>query len=72
MTLFSHYCVADLVAFGADYFVPEKIYGHLRLAQANVASVLACKVERGRMSTAGALDVARMMFYDNPKRWCRL
>ena len=61
--------VTKIFAFGADYYVPEKIYGHLRLAQADVASVLAEKVERGRMTADEALHVARLLFYENPKGW---
>ena len=64
--------VTNIFAFGADYFLPEKILGHLQLAQADVASVLAEKVERGRMTADQALHVARLLFYENPKRWYKL
>ena len=61
-----------IFAFGGDYIVPEKIYGHLQLARADVAEVLASKVKRGRMTEDEALEVARLLFNENPKRWYRL
>lgn len=64
--------VNKIFAFGGDYSVPEKIYGHLQLARANVATVLAEKVQRGRMNEQEALEVARLLFNENPKRWYRL
>ena len=64
--------VTKIFAFGGDYSVPEKVYGHLQLARANVASVLADKVQAGRMGESDAQHVARLMFYENPKRWYSL
>jgi hypothetical protein len=61
-----------IFAFGGDYTVVEKVYGHLELARADVAQVLAGKVEAGRMSEADALKVARLVFRENPRRWYRL
>ena len=51
-----------IFAFGGDYIVPEKIYGHLELARADVAEVLAAKVQRGRMTESEAMKVARLLF----------
>lgn len=64
--------VTKLFAFGGDYLVPENVYGHLQLARANVAQVLADKVTMGRMTRAEAVEIARLMFRDNPKRWYKL
>lgn len=64
--------VTKIIAFGADYSVPEKIFGHLQLAQANVAIVLAERIEENRMTEEQAIDVARLMFYENAKRWYKL
>jgi len=61
--------VTKIFAFGGDYSVPEKIYGHLQLARADVATVLAEKVQAGRMTETDALEVARLIFHENPKRW---
>ena len=61
--------VTKIFAFGGDYAVPEKIFGHLQLARADLAVVLADKVEAGRMSEAEALKVARLLLNENPKRW---
>jgi predicted TIM-barrel fold metal-dependent hydrolase len=61
-----------IFAFGGDYMVVEKICGHLELARADVAQVLAGKVEAGRMTEAEALKVARLLFRENPKNWYRL
>ena len=50
-----------------DYFGwTELIYGHLVMARACLAEVLAEKVERDFLSKAAALDVARLMLRDAP------
>jgi len=64
--------VTRIFAFGGDYSVVEKVYGHLGLARADVAAVLAGKVEEGRFSEADALHIARLLFNENPKRWYNL
>ncbi len=64
--------VTKIFAFGGDYSVVENIYGHLLLARANVATVLAEKIERGRLGEADALHIARLLFNENPKRWYKL
>jgi len=61
--------VTKIFAFGGDYGIVEKIYGHLKLARADVATVLADEVERGRFTAEEALHVAHLLFYENPKRW---
>ncbi|MBW2690333.1 MAG: hypothetical protein JRC99_10440, partial [Deltaproteobacteria bacterium] len=64
--------VNRIFAFGGDYIVAEKVYGHLQLARADVAEVLAEKIKRGRMTESDALRIAGLMFNENPKRWYRL
>ncbi|MHC4914429.1 MAG: amidohydrolase family protein [Planctomycetota bacterium] len=64
--------ISKIFAFGGDYMVVEKVYGHLQLARADVAEVLAGKVTRGRMTESQALDAAGLLFCENPKRWYRL
>ncbi|MCX7015974.1 MAG: hypothetical protein NTW86_26035 [Candidatus Sumerlaeota bacterium] len=64
--------VTKIFAFGGDYHVVEKVYGHLQLARADLAVVLAEKVEEGRFSKANALEIARLLFNENPKRWYKL
>ena len=55
-----------LLGFGSDVGKPELIYGHLLMARACIADVLAEKVERDFLSKAAALDVARLMMRDAP------
>ena len=55
-----------LLGFGSDVGKPELIYGHLVMARACIADVLAEKVERDFLSKAAALDVARLMMRDAP------
>ncbi len=64
--------VNKIFAFGGDYVVVEEVYGHLELARADAAAVLAGKIERGRMVEKDAVDVARLLFNENPKRWYKL
>ena len=61
-----------IFAFGGDYSIVEKVYGHLELARADVAMVLADKITQGRMTESQALNVARLLFHDNAKAWYRL
>jgi predicted TIM-barrel fold metal-dependent hydrolase len=56
-----------LIAFGDDVYYPEIAYGHLKVARQNVATVLAEMIGERTIGAENALDVARAMFYDNPK-----
>ncbi|RKY03476.1 hypothetical protein DRP77_06030 [Candidatus Poribacteria bacterium] len=62
--------VNKIIAFGGDYSAPclEKVIGHLRMAQENIATALARAVRDGRMSVDQAIEAARMWFWDNPVR----
>jgi len=64
--------VTRIFAFGGDDLAVEMIYGHLELARANVATVLAEKVRRGRFSESDAQRIAALLFNDNPRRWYKL
>jgi predicted TIM-barrel fold metal-dependent hydrolase len=59
-------------AFGADYLFIDGVYGHLKLAQQDVAKALAIKVEEGLFDMEKAREVAGMLFYNNPKNIFRL
>jgi predicted TIM-barrel fold metal-dependent hydrolase len=61
-------------AFGGDYSSPcvEKIYGHLSMAQENVATILARLVRDGRVTVDRAVELARLWFCDNAVRLYRL
>jgi predicted TIM-barrel fold metal-dependent hydrolase len=59
-------------AFGGDYLFVDAVYGHLKLAQQDVAKALAIKVGEGLFDIEKAKDIARMLFYENPKNIFRL
>ncbi len=62
-----------VIAFGADYCVAlEMIYGHLIMAQENIARVLARRVERELLSQNDAIDIAHRWLYNNPKELYQL
>lgn len=65
--------VNKILAFGGDYRKPvEKIYGHLVMAREDIARVLAGRVAEGLMTEDQALEVARLWFWENPKKLYRL
>jgi len=66
--------VDKIIAFGGDYLMHavEKVYGHLSMAQENVATALARLVLDGRMTEDEAVDVAKMWFWDNPVKIYKL
>ena len=56
-----------LLAFGGDYGIPvEKVYGHLVMAQEDIAEVLARRVTEKQMTETQALDIAHRWFWENP------
>ena len=55
-----------LLGFGSDVRWPEMVYGHLVMARACLADVLAEKVQRDFLSKAAALDLARQLMRDSP------
>ena len=56
-----------IIAFGGDYSLIDGVAAHLIMAKENVSRVLARKVELGEYSAQQAKQLARRMFYDNPK-----
>ncbi len=56
-----------IFGFGGDYYVVEKVFGHLTMAREVIARVLAKKVTERRMTLERALEHARKMLYQNPK-----
>jgi len=60
------------MAFGGDYWFVDPIYGHLEISRDNVARSLAGKVENGVFDEGRAVDIARALYYDNPKRLFRI
>jgi len=56
-----------IIGFGGDYFVVEKVYGHLVLARETIARALATKITDGWLTHDQALTLAKKMLYDNPK-----
>lgn len=58
--------------FGGDYLFVDGVYGHLTLAKENVAKALSIKVEENLFDVNYAKEIAKMMFYDNPRRIFRL
>jgi len=59
-------------AFGGDYLFIDGVYGHLKLAQQDVAKALSIKVDEGTFGIDKAKEIAGMLFYDNPKDIFRL
>jgi len=60
--------IDDISAFGGDYKYIDGIYGHLMLAKQNVAKALSIKIGEGLFGFDEAKRIARMFFYNNPKK----
>ncbi|MGI6238154.1 MAG: amidohydrolase family protein [Christensenellales bacterium] len=58
--------------FGGDYVFVDGVYGHLELSRQNIAKTLSEKVCMGVFGEEKALDIARALYYDNPKRIFKL
>lgn len=58
-----------IFGFGGDYYVIEKVFGHLCMARETIAAVLADKVARHELTAERALRMAEKMLYDNPKEF---
>ena len=55
-------------AFGGDYCFVDGVYGHQYLARENVSRALALKVDNGVFDCNRAVEIARMLLLENPKR----
>ncbi len=58
-----------IFAFGGDYRFPELTYAHARMARANVARVLAERVEEGLLSEDEAIEIGTALLRDNAARF---
>jgi predicted TIM-barrel fold metal-dependent hydrolase len=54
-----------IFGFGGDYRFIEGVYGHAVIARANIAQVLADKVNEGVMSEPQAIQLALRLLHDN-------
>lgn len=61
-----------IFAFGGDCLFFDGVVGHLELARRDVAAALAEQAEAGIFSPARAKEVARLLFYENPKACYRM
>lgn len=61
--------INKISAFGGDYAFIDGVYGHQYIARRNVAQTLSGKVADGLFDEKQAMNIARMIFHDNP---CRL
>ena len=59
-------------AFGGDYLFVDGVYGHLYISRQNIARSLAEKVRHGVFGENKAVEIAKAMYYDNPKRIFKL
>jgi len=59
--------INKILMFGGDYFIPDLVYGHAKLAKRNLARALANAMEEGVMGEPEALDCASKMLYSNAK-----
>jgi predicted TIM-barrel fold metal-dependent hydrolase len=57
-----------ILGFGGDSKNPEMTYGHAKLARQTLAQVLAAKVERGFCSEEEAVNIGRLILYENAAR----
>lgn len=58
-----------IFGFGGDYYVVEKVFGHLIMARETIARVLAKKITEKTLTEKRALEIAKKMLYDNPKEF---
>jgi len=55
-----------ILGFGGDYIFAEGTYGHLKIAQENIAKALGARIEDGSCCEKEALKYAKMILHDNP------
>lgn len=60
--------VNKILGFGGDYKHPELSYAHAKMARQTVAGVLAEKVESGFCTEPEALEIGKMLLYENAAR----
>ena len=57
-----------ILGFGGNAEHPDMIYGQLEIARQNIAHALALAVKHGMLNALEAVDFAKLILYDNPKR----
>ncbi len=60
--------LSKIFAFGGDYRLVDGVYGHQRIARANVSQALTQVVDSGSMSLERAKEAARLILRDNAMR----
>lgn len=61
-----------IFGFGGDYSVVEKVYGHLQLAEENIARALAAKVDDGSITEKDSYAWIDDLLYNNPYEFYQL
>ena len=56
-----------ILGFGDDLYWVDTIYGHLLMARRNVTTALTELIEERVLGEEDALEIARGLFYDNPR-----
>ncbi len=59
--------ISKISAFGGDYLFIDGVYGHLLIAKENVSRALAVSVSQNLFKENVAVDIAKKLFYENPK-----
>ena len=57
-----------ILGFGGDYKYPELSYAHAMTARQAIAQALAAKVESGFCTEQEALEIGKMLLYENAAR----
>jgi hypothetical protein len=57
-----------ILGFGGNAEHPDMIYGQLEIAKQNIARALSAAVDNDIISAIQAVDFAKQILYDNPKR----
>ncbi|MCK5128881.1 MAG: amidohydrolase family protein [Clostridiales bacterium] len=57
-----------ILGFGGNAEHPDIIYGQLEIARINIARALSIVVDQEIITPQKAIDVAKLILYDNPKR----
>ena len=57
-----------ILGFGGNAEHPDIIYGQLEIARQNIAHAMAVAVDQNIINAVQAVDFAKMILYDNPKR----
>ena len=57
-----------IMGFGGDYFVPEKVYGHLSMAKENICRALSEKVAEGALTETEACSWVEHLLFKNAEK----